>query len=164
MRGILILALAGSVVALSAQGPVETPATPTFEVASVKANESGSGSSSTRALPNGQFIAPLNTSVSNRTGRIQGGSQTTDDIARAIAGYAASRMVVNRTGLEGAFDYELRWTLDDAGPLPAAAGGAADEPPSLFTAIQDQLGLKVESDRGPVEFLVIQSVSPLTPD
>jgi uncharacterized protein (TIGR03435 family) len=52
-------------------------------------------------------------------------------------------MVVNRTSLPGAFDIELMWN-DTEGP-------------SLFTALQEQLGLKLESDRAPVDVLVIDS-------
>ena len=59
------------------------------------------------------------------------------------------RGVTDQTGLKGAWKFSLKWTPDDQ---PAAATGNA---PSLFTAIQEQLGLKLESTKGPVEVLVI---------
>jgi uncharacterized protein (TIGR03435 family) len=65
------------------------------------------------------------------------------------------RPVVNNTGLEGNYDFKLQWTPD---PGPPALDGrvAEDSPgPSLFTALQEQLGLRVESAKGPVEVLVI---------
>ena len=85
------------------------------------------------------------------------------------------RTVVDKTGLEGLFDFELTFSPEGLGspfgrglptPLPpaGAAGGAAstapaapDSAPSLLTAIQE-LGLKLESAKGPVEVLVIDSV------
>jgi uncharacterized protein (TIGR03435 family) len=60
------------------------------------------------------------------------------------------RPVVDRTGLEGGQVFELRWSADGAGQADV---------PSLFTALQEQLGLKLESSKGPVEVLVIDSVS-----
>jgi uncharacterized protein (TIGR03435 family) len=62
------------------------------------------------------------------------------------------RVVVDKTGLDGRYELSLKWTPDDA---PASAGTAADAGPSIFTAIQEQLGLKLESQRGPVPILVI---------
>lgn len=106
-------------------------------------------------------LCGLNTSVNSRTGRIVGGALTSDAIAAAIANYDSSRMVVDRSGLEGTFDFELEWAVDGAQP---AVGRNGTELPSLFTAIQEQLGLKLQSDRGPVEFVVIDRVEPLIPD
>ena len=119
-----------------------------------------SGPSAPIAQPGQPGPCGLNTSVTNRTGRITGGAQSLDDIAAAIGNYATDRMVVNRTGLDGLFDYELRWTVDTPGPLTTTG----NEPPTLVTAIQEQLGLRMESARGPVEFLVVESVSEPLPD
>jgi uncharacterized protein (TIGR03435 family) len=66
--------------------------------------------------------------------------------------------VLNRTGLAGKYDFELDWT-PEAGPCAAPAELA--EPsvrPSIFTALQEQLGLKLESTKGPVEILIIDHV------
>ena len=68
------------------------------------------------------------------------------------------RIVIDRTGLIGTFDVHLKWTLD---PSTGAAGrGISDDRtgPSIFTALQEQLGLKLESAKGPVEVLVIDHV------
>jgi len=67
-------------------------------------------------------------------------------------------MVIDRTGLTGTFDVHLKWAAD---PSTGAGGpGTADDPtgPSIFTALQEQLGLKLESAKGPVEVLVIDHV------
>jgi uncharacterized protein (TIGR03435 family) len=64
------------------------------------------------------------------------------------------RTVVDRTGFKGTFDVDLKWNPDEA-----TANPTTDTAPSIFTALQEQLGLKLESARGPVEVLVIDSVS-----
>jgi len=59
------------------------------------------------------------------------------------------RRVIDQTGLTGAYTLSLKWTPDDG---PATGDNSA---PSLFTAIQEQLGLRLESTKGPVEVFVI---------
>jgi uncharacterized protein (TIGR03435 family) len=79
-------------------------------------------------------------------------------LAQAFSG-PAGRMVVERTGLTGAWDFELNYAADGRGAPGGADAAPADlNAPSLFTAIQEQLGLKLESTKGPVEVLVIDSV------
>jgi len=64
--------------------------------------------------------------------------------------------VLDRTGLSGHYDFQLQWT-PDSGSCTTTADGAANSPdgPSIFTAIQEQIGLKLESAKGPVEIVVI---------
>jgi uncharacterized protein (TIGR03435 family) len=64
------------------------------------------------------------------------------------------RTVVDKTGFKGTFDVDLKWNPDEA-----TANPTTDTAPSIFTALQEQLGLKLESAKGPVEVLVIDSVS-----
>jgi uncharacterized protein (TIGR03435 family) len=73
------------------------------------------------------------------------------------------RPVINQTGLAGEFRFELSW-LQDLQAGQAAVPAAANDGPSLFTALQEQLGLKLESSRNPVEVLVIESVERPTPN
>ncbi len=77
------------------------------------------------------------------------------------------RTVLDKTGLKGTYDITLLWTPeDDQAPMPNGAEGsrqgggpAADSSgASIFTAIQEQLGLKLESQKGQVEGLVIDHV------
>jgi uncharacterized protein (TIGR03435 family) len=106
-------------------------------------------------------------------GRVAAGSVPTAQLAMMLS-QQAGRIVVDRTGLTGMFDFDLQWTPEQ---LPQRAPGTpADQPlringadidpngPSIFTAVQEQLGLKLEAQRGPVEVLVIDSVEPPTPD
>lgn len=77
------------------------------------------------------------------------------------------RPVVDRTALSGTFDIDLTWTPDQ--PSANAMPGMPTPPidpngPSLVTALQEQLGLKLESQRGEVDALVIDAVSRPTPD
>jgi uncharacterized protein (TIGR03435 family) len=65
----------------------------------------------------------------------------------------AGRPVLDKTGMTGRFHIFVTY----ASARAAAAGDASDPGPDLFTAIQDQLGLKLEPQKGPVEFLVIDS-------
>ena len=77
------------------------------------------------------------------------------------------RAVLDRTGLTGTFDVNLTWTPDQIPQNVEALGVPPIDPnnsPSIFTALQEQLGLKLESTRGPVEVLVIDSVERPTPD
>jgi uncharacterized protein (TIGR03435 family) len=62
------------------------------------------------------------------------------------------RKVIDKTDLQQRFDVSLRWNPDET--APTATGDAA---PSIFTALQEQLGLKLENSKGPVEVLVIDS-------
>jgi hypothetical protein len=76
------------------------------------------------------------------------------------------RPVLNQTGLTGHYDFTLQWTLDqtfrraEAGNEPAAQPDPSG--PSLFTALQQQLGLKLEPGKGPVQVLVIDHVERLS--
>jgi uncharacterized protein (TIGR03435 family) len=79
------------------------------------------------------------------------------------------RIVVDRTGLDGIFDIDLTFTPDrlpQGPPPPGAPPLPSIDPngPSLFTAVQEQLGLRLESERAPVEVLVIDHVERPTPD
>jgi len=68
------------------------------------------------------------------------------------------RTVVDQTGLSGAYDFDLEWTPDDnqfGGDLPRSVESTR---PSLFVAMQEQLGLRLEATRGPVQALVIDRV------
>jgi uncharacterized protein (TIGR03435 family) len=70
-----------------------------------------------------------------------------------------NRTVIDKTGLTGMFDFHLEFTADDLTPGIANSSDASDPlGPSIFAAMQDQLGLKLEAGKGPVELLVIDRV------
>ncbi|HET9402513.1 MAG TPA: TIGR03435 family protein [Candidatus Acidoferrales bacterium] len=73
------------------------------------------------------------------------------------------RIVIDKTGLTGRYDFDLNWTSDDHVALAPSGGDASlavsdASGPSLVTAIQEQLGLKLETGKGPVEIIVIERV------
>jgi uncharacterized protein (TIGR03435 family) len=82
------------------------------------------------------------------------------DFAGLLQGAVLDRPVVDQTGLAGRYDFTLNWTPDETQfgglgvKVPPPADNAA-APPGLFTAIQEQLGLKLDSSRAPVEVMVI---------
>ena len=86
------------------------------------------------------------------------------DMFAEVLSHFAGRMVVNQTGLKGTYDFDLKWTPEaGSGPMPGEAPGDAAPPPdasgpSLFTALEEQLGLKLESQKGPVDTIVIDHV------
>lgn len=67
--------------------------------------------------------------------------------------------VVNRTSVSGIFDFRLEWTQEDSFRAPGATAG-----PAIFTALAEQLGLRLESQRAPIDVLVIDRVERPTPD
>jgi uncharacterized protein (TIGR03435 family) len=76
------------------------------------------------------------------------------------------RLVFDHTALAGTFDWDVQWRPE---PLTADLPNAASDRPSdagisLFTALQEQLGLRLESTKGPVDVLVIDHVEQPTPD
>ncbi len=74
--------------------------------------------------------------------------------------------VEDKTGLKGNYDFTLHWTPDDAPPMGAADNGqpAADAPPPIFTAVQEQLGLKLDSIKGKVDVIVIDHIEQPSPN
>ena len=79
---------------------------------------------------------------------------------------AGGRLVVDKTGLSGEYDFSLNWTpesfLDSSNEIesPGSRGSADTNGTSLFTALKEQLGLKLEPQKGAVEILVIDHVEP----
>ena len=73
------------------------------------------------------------------------------------------RPVIDRTGLTGAFDFDLQWTSGPVGPA-AGAAPSADDGPSIFVALQEQLGLRLEPGRAPFDVVVVDAVQRPTPD
>lgn len=94
-------------------------------------------------------------------GRIAGTGLTMQQLAGSLSGPVNS-IVLDKTGLTGVFDLNLEFTPDQV-----TSGGqpvSLDTGPSIFTAVQEQLGLKLESTKGSVEVVVIDHVEPPTED
>lgn len=76
----------------------------------------------------------------------------------SVLGDQMHQTVIDKTGLAGKYDLHLLWRRDDAPPNP----DGRDEAPGLFTALQEQLGLKLETGKGPVDTLVVDHIEPPT--
>jgi uncharacterized protein (TIGR03435 family) len=81
------------------------------------------------------------------------------DFAKSMQEVFLDKPVVDQTGLHDRYDFDLKWTADDSQSYcpvsPAAPRIDPDAPPGLYTAIQEQLGLKIVSAKAPVQVMVI---------
>jgi uncharacterized protein (TIGR03435 family) len=95
-------------------------------------------------------------------GQITANGVSIDMLARQLA-QEVGRTVLDKTELKGNYDITLSFTPEQRGgiapPSADAVAGAGTSGPTVFTALQEQLGLKLESTKGPVPILVIDSVS-----
>ncbi len=102
-------------------------------------------------------------------GQIMGQSVPLDMLVQVLS-QQLGRIVVDKTGLKGTYDFTLEWTPDQGQglgpgfaapgepPRPDSSAPAESSGPSVFSALQEQLGLKLESQKAPVEIIVIESV------
>jgi uncharacterized protein (TIGR03435 family) len=99
----------------------------------------------------------LNFDSSGSQSRMQANGVELSTVAKMLS-YGRGRIIVDKTGLTGPYDFTLTYTSDASAGLPATAD---TEPsgPTIFTALEEQLGLKLESAKGPVPVLVIDSIS-----
>jgi uncharacterized protein (TIGR03435 family) len=84
---------------------------------------------------------------------LRGTGVTMEGLARELS--FVGRVVIDKTNVVGQFDFELEWAAPD---VPSDTG------PSIFTAMQEQLGLRLEAARGPVDVLVIDHIERPTED
>jgi uncharacterized protein (TIGR03435 family) len=96
------------------------------------------------------------TSVSQNNGSLVGEGMSMANLANVVAGILQGH-VADMTGLDGKYDMKLEWSQDEGKP-----GGdtekSADLRPSIFTALQDTLGLRLETRKIPVETLIVDHV------
>ena len=74
------------------------------------------------------------------------------------------RIVIDRTGLDGRFDFDLDFAPDSSNGAATASNDSSSNGASIFTAIQEQLGLKLEAMRALVDVLVIEHMERPSPD
>ena len=98
-----------------------------------------------------------------------GGGQQIAQIVQILS-QLTGRPVVDRTGLTGIYDFSLKYQADPSvnspfGPAPPGAAPPIDpDAANLYTAIQEQLGLKLDNQRGPVDVVVIDRIEKPTLD
>jgi len=102
----------------------------------------------------------VNVSLAASGARMQGGKIPMSEFVRMLSS-VLDRTVIDKTGFTGLFDLRLEFLPDDATPpLPAPPPGAGldSKTPSIFIALQEQLGLRLESAKGPVEVIVVDHI------
>jgi uncharacterized protein (TIGR03435 family) len=82
-------------------------------------------------------------------GSIKAHAMSIDSLAMNLAG-TLGRVVVNQTGLAGTYDFTLEWAPEGA--------DATDQRPSIFTAMEEQMGLKLKATQGPVDAIVVDAI------
>lgn len=103
---------------------------------------------------------PQNDHYCRSGGTMKGGLLAIDAQAMTVGDFAkihltlAGRPVINKTGIPGQFDFHLEFAPDETTPPGEPPAG-----PSIFTAVREQLGLRLEPTRAPGEFLVIDSIA-----
>jgi len=113
--------------------------------------------------------APFLCGMRGSLGRLQLGGFPLSQLANGLQGLAG-RIVIDRTGLSGNWDAELTFAPEGRGAPPGALPPGVELPPidpnapNVFTALQEQLGLKLEATKAPVDVLVVDSVQQPTPD
>ena len=109
----------------------------------------------------GFFMAPASGALRET------GNKITMGMLVQFLGQSVDRTMVDRTGLNGVFDFNLEFA-PELGPGSQIGGTASapdpSAPPSIFTALQEQLGLKLEPQTGPVDVLVIDHVEEPSPN
>jgi uncharacterized protein (TIGR03435 family) len=120
--------------------------------------------------PPASFNEPLTCGLRMGHGRLSAVDATIAQLLPSLSN-TVQRVVHDRTGLTDRYHMEMSWTPDRMPQSPAVpSAGASSLPPvdpngtSIFTALQEQLGLKLESARAPVDVLVIDRVERPTPD
>ncbi len=96
-------------------------------------------------------------------GKLHVQKSTMAEYAQMMQESVLDRPVIDQTGLAGRWNFDLKWTPDDSqfggmGAKVPPPTDAADQPPALFTAIQEQIGLKLEPTKAPTDVLVIDHV------
>jgi uncharacterized protein (TIGR03435 family) len=93
--------------------------------------------------------------MSSSNGHLEAKGVELKDIASFLTN-ETQRTVLDKTGLTGDYDFTIDWTSTRWGPPDAASKPGA--PPEIFTAVQEQLGLRLEAAKGPVDSVVVDHI------
>jgi uncharacterized protein (TIGR03435 family) len=130
----------------------------TREMSAYVLTEAKTGNKMTKGDQDSQLPGLGFTSISPATLAVR--NATMDDFARTLQQVVLDRPVVDQTALSGKWNFLLKWTADESqmvglGVKVPPPSDASDAPPPLFTAIQEQLGLKLDAGKAQVQFFVI---------
>lgn len=137
-----------------------------------KAPSAAAGAPSHGGLARGQMLGVQEGAlIRMRRGMVEARMAGISDLVSILA-QQLGRPVVDKTGLTGRYDFKLEWTPDEAmrelgpfgeGPTHGTAP-ANDAGPSIFTAVQEQLGLKLKSEKGSAGIIVIDQIDRPSPN
>ena len=154
------------------RGHMETRQQPTYDLVVARADQRlgpnmskatlDCGTRTTATPPTGPSGESL-CSISFGPGRISVRGYSIARFAQSLT-TPVQRIVVDKTRLAGGWNFDVVYTPDQPAMLNGAVVPPSPDAPSLFTAVQEQLGLKLEASRGPVEMLVIDHLDRPTPD
>jgi uncharacterized protein (TIGR03435 family) len=135
---------------------VETRELPVYALVVAREGRLGPQIAKTTTECHGTGRGDCGTSTNNRSMKAVGVGMAS--LARTLSAWTG-RTVLDNTRLEGEYDLTLQWASDAQRPPTPGDNG-----PSIFTALQEQLGLKLDPQKGPVEAVVITSVTRPTED
>ncbi|SPE31551.1 hypothetical protein SBA5_890006 [Candidatus Sulfotelmatomonas gaucii] len=151
---------------LQETAPCSTPAPGTFPMPPPPPPSPGASP----AAPQGPATPLRAGSLLFRPGETMACAEPVSELVRWLR-LELGRPVVDQTGLTGNYSFDLKWTPDvnSPGAMPGPSPGAETPPPdasgpSIFTAIQEQLGLKLESTKGPEEAITIAHIEKPSPN
>jgi uncharacterized protein (TIGR03435 family) len=102
------------------------------------------------------------TNISSGNGRMTAKGVTMEKLTQSLTQILSTelgRVVIDKTGIEGKYDLALTWSPEkNSAAMANASNEGSPRGPSIFTALQEQLGLKLESKKGPLEALVIDHI------
>jgi uncharacterized protein (TIGR03435 family) len=116
------------------------------------------------AIAGGRVECGILVSQGPGSGSLRGGAATLENFARLLGDFL-ERPLIDDTGLDGPFDFELQFSAtlsaSPGGPAPGGLAAAAgpDDVPTVFTALREQLGLKLDAERGQARVWVIDGAS-----
>ncbi len=124
---------------------IETKSLPIYEMVVAKGGAKLKPNPET-SNPNGSMSTKNNDFTAHNIQLISLAELLSDELQRPVR---------DKTGLDGRYDFELKWSRDESSAAPSGDSNAGDALPSFFTALQEQLGLKLQPAQGPVDTLVI---------
>jgi uncharacterized protein (TIGR03435 family) len=104
----------------------------------------------------GAPAVPHNSWMGTSPGRFNGQAVRLSALIEVLS-HELHRTIIDKTGLTGEYDFKLKYTPDE-GPPPMLNGQPDTSEPSIFTALEEQLGLKLNPAKGPVDTLIVDHV------
>lgn len=144
-------------------GPHMTPRTPPCEPGS-RISVSDLPPDFRRGIPAALTTAPCGSTLIAGGDRMTGLGMTTAALAQAIEGYWLNEHVVDRTGLTGGFDILIENMVNQWGNRSPSLDATPSDAAPLPAALQEQLGLRIDARREPIDVLVIDRVERPSPD